>query len=810
MASFCSIAPPAATPRILWVELTSRCPFDCVFCSRKSRRGVGGHMPFSLFESLVGQVSDPRKFLLNYSGESTVYPELIPAIRLARSTGAAVELVSALASAPEALIEGLAASGLTRLTVSIHAADSGAFARIYRHSSFAALRARLERFVDLCRGLAHPPAVDVAFVAMERNLGELAGVTALAAGLGLHAMSIFPVIRRDELPEGASGEPAVDGLRRAIDDARARFPEIAFTVCNPAFTMPAVPLGEAPVPCPGNLPAAARIHSCEQNPWETAHILSNGDVVACEVHDKTPLGCLARQSLAEIWHGEPYRRFRARYVIGDLPECRTCVWKTAYLPGRRRSEIVASRGRNAQLLHGWHEPSGEPHIWSSQQALAVLEPRRGSRALHVNGLLPPGPAALLVRCNGADVGTVTNTGAESLHFGIDFPIAPGGPAPWQIEFRTTHVYRPADRGDGTDGRDLGFALHLAVSKAPLDPARTERQAIAVRPLIDALPRIDRLGRALALFHRRARVADAGRPCAPGLSVIVPERDNPAELEACLSALGAAAERWDEPFEAILVVNGAKKAQYRPFLAQFPSFLWQFHPDSLSFSRAVRAGLRAARFPWVYLLNSDVALEPAALAAAGRHRSSGVFSIASQIVLKDPTRFREETNWTTLFLEDGIASAHDLVPPSACLPTEHFYSGGGASIFQRAALLRLLDASAYDPFYWEDVEWGWRARKLGYRAVFCPASVARHTQGATISRLYSPDEIESIRRRNRLLFHLRNLTAAGSLPAVADAIARSEEEVADYFRSRGALAAVARGRLWNHLAPVSDDEVLATA
>src|SRR3569833_2276839 len=89
---------PAPTPRILWVELTSKCPFDCIFCSRKSRRGSGEHLAFPVFESLVRQVQDPRKFLLNYSGESTVYPDLIAAIQLARSTGATEEQVSALAS----------------------------------------------------------------------------------------------------------------------------------------------------------------------------------------------------------------------------------------------------------------------------------------------------------------------------------------------------------------------------------------------------------------------------------------------------------------------------------------------------------------------------------------------------------------------------------------------------------------------------------------------------------------------------------------------------------------------------------------
>src|SRR5581483_4984162 len=172
---------PARTPRVLWVELTSKCPFDCVFCSRKSRRGAGEHMPFELFERLVGQVEDPRKFLLNYSGESTVYPKLIGAIRLARSTGAAVELVTALGSAAEGLIDELSRSGLTRLTVSIHSADERGFAQIYRHSSLAAVRRNLVRFLALTRGADDRPAVNLAFVAMRRNLDQLSGVAGLAS-----------------------------------------------------------------------------------------------------------------------------------------------------------------------------------------------------------------------------------------------------------------------------------------------------------------------------------------------------------------------------------------------------------------------------------------------------------------------------------------------------------------------------------------------------------------------------------------------------------------------------------------------------
>lgn len=86
----------------------------------------------------------------------------------------------------------------------------------------------------------------------------------------------------------------------------------------------------------------------------------------------------------------------------------------------------------------------------------------------------------------------------------------------------------------------------------------------------------------------------------------------------------------------------------------------------------------------------------------------MFSIASQILPRDPTRSREETNLTTLLLEDGLITAHDLIPQSG-VTAGHFYSGGGASMFQRRLLHSLLASAVYSPFYWEDVEWGWRAR-----------------------------------------------------------------------------------------------------
>jgi GT2 family glycosyltransferase/MoaA/NifB/PqqE/SkfB family radical SAM enzyme len=818
---------PARTPRTLWVELTSKCPFDCIFCSRQVRRGAGVHLPFAVYSSLLDALVDPRKFILNYSGESTVYPDLLPAIQRARATGAFVEMVSVLATMPESLLGPLSQSGLNRLTVSVHATDPAKFAEIYRYSSFATLRSRLERFVELCRATPGPnrppPVVDLAFVAMDTNLTQLSSVASLANALGLRDIMIFPVMRRDEIPAQFETEVAPGGVHRpefekrvqaVVNTASQSHPEIRFTVGNEGFTSTDRRLGEVPVPYPWELPPGALIHSCEQNPWETTHVLSNGDVVACEVLDKIPLGNLFKQPIDEIWRGAPYQGFRERYRCGQVPECRTCPWKRAYQPGPRAPEIIAARGLSSQLLYGWHEPTGEAHIWSSQQSAAVLAPRPGSHTLHISGMLPPGPGNnpndLTIRLNGTEIGRVSNPWDEIISFGLDFAVAANPqervhqPEFWMLEFRTTHVYRPSERGTGSDQRDLGFALVLAVSKTFVDPARTRAQSAAVQPL-RRLVRVTDISARLRRRWSRTPPAQSREAWTPGLSILIPEWDNAKELACCLASVQEAACQFDEPLEMVVIVNGSPKYDYRSLRKAHPHARWRFYDRPLGFGGAVRAGLQSVQYDWVYLLNSDVVLKPSALRVLAPQRSVGTFSVASQIVLKDTTRFRDETNWTTLLVESGLATIHDWIPRSDT-PVPTFYSGGGASLFRTKLLKSLLAPSVYDPFYWEDVEWGWRARKLGYDSWYCPESIAYHTRRSTIGRHYTVETVESIFRRNAMLFQLRNFTTAGSLERVIEEIAGAPRPISSHFLSTATRWKIAHGRFWNHLAPLTDEEV----
>src|SRR5437867_5586122 len=112
------------------------------------------------------------------------------------------------------------------------------------------------------------------------------------------------------------------------------------------------------------------------------------------------------------------------------------------------------------------------------------------------------------------------------------------------------------------------------------------------PLQAAVAFADSLGQLLRTRNRAIRLPRLRK--IPGVSVIVPERGNPALLAECLSSVAKAALEVAEPVETIVVVNGSVPSDYTGIEARHPSIRWVFCARPLGFSGAVRAGLREAR------------------------------------------------------------------------------------------------------------------------------------------------------------------------------------------------------------------------
>ena len=457
------------TPKTLWIELTSKCPFDCVFCTRKSRFGTGRNLDFDIYKRLIAELDSPDFIGLNYSGESIHYPHLQEAIELAVRTGAATELVTAFSSVSKPSLQRIAESGLDRLAISLHTMDPEQYRRIYQFGSLELLKRRVAEFLEMRAGLgARKPRLDFSFVAIDENLDQLLPVVEYTRSTGAVDISIHPIIGRHLVPHDFSRE--LDGsqlrsgfkesLRGAVDAVRNAYPGFTVNVLNPDLD-PNPRLSHTPAYFSPPLPTGARIHGCDQSPFESVHILAGADVVVCEVHDEVSMGNLQERSLREIWHAEAYREFRRKYVEALEPKCRSCVWKLAYVPRRWRSSITVAEGMSPQLLRGWHAQEDGGIIWARQQALIALGNPRRHRRVRMKGILPHGfdgkTNSMTVVANRLPIGEVRNGSGRFMEFDAAFKL----PEPWDhvyLELNTEHLHRPSLEGTSSDSRDLAVGL----------------------------------------------------------------------------------------------------------------------------------------------------------------------------------------------------------------------------------------------------------------------------------------------------------------------------------------------------------------
>lgn len=312
-----------------------------------------------------------------------------------------------------------------------------------------------------------------------------------------------------------------------------------------------------------------------------------------------------------------------------------------------------------------------------------------------------------------------------------------------------------------------------------------RQRLRLAPLSLAVSAAGICSRA-APAHRAERPG----PWPGGVSVVVPERDAPGLLREALAALSDALREVREPSQVVVVANGAPRERYAEIARDFPLVEWEHSDAPLGFAGAIERGLARARHGGTYLLNNDMALERGALSALLPLRGERVFAIGSQILQADATGRREETGFTDWYVDGGGLRLYHAPPPDSV--AKHLCASGGAALFRTALLARYLPASrAYDPFYWEDVEWSLRAWRDGFDVLFCPHSRGVHRHRATTSRFYAPEELERIVERNRLLFDARHdASGAGTSALMSRACGlpyASQRELARGSCAAGVLA-----------------------
>ena len=197
-----------------------------------------------------------------------------------------------------------------------------------------------------------------------------------------------------------------------------------------------------------------------------------------------------------------------------------------------------------------------------------------------------------------------------------------------------------------------------------------------------------------------------------------------------------------------------------------AFLQSQHPEvhvlrlrHAGFAEASNAAVAAADTDVVVLLNTDVIVSPDFLPPLLEDLAApDVFAVGCKFVNPDGSLTDALGNRTSGSWEGGLLLIHHETDPERLRARcPQLYANGGAMACQRAKWLALGGFQAlYRPFYWEDVDLGYRAWGRGWRVLYEPDSVVVHEQGSTIGRLYDREWVELMSAKNAVLFSWRNL------------------------------------------------------
>lgn len=225
------------------------------------------------------------------------------------------------------------------------------------------------------------------------------------------------------------------------------------------------------------------------------------------------------------------------------------------------------------------------------------------------------------------------------------------------------------------------------------------------------------------------------------------------LASCLPLL---LEQTYPHYQVVVVDNGSSDESV-PFLRQqFPQVRLIQNEENLGFSRGINAGLRQINSDVVVLLNNDVLVQPTWLAELIRpfQEASQIGIVGSKLLYPDGTIQHLGAELTyplahSRHFHHKKAAVGD-VPAVQDVP----YVTGAAMAVHRSVFsqIGLLD-EMFHPFYYEEVDFCYRAKAAGFRVVVAAQATAVHNESASMNKVQGL-KLQTL-QRNRYRFVLKH-------------------------------------------------------
>lgn len=239
-----------------------------------------------------------------------------------------------------------------------------------------------------------------------------------------------------------------------------------------------------------------------------------------------------------------------------------------------------------------------------------------------------------------------------------------------------------------------------------------------------------------------------------ISAIVPTYRGQSRLEANLDSVAAALRGSGETWEILVLDDGGGGIGISRERGTRVIAL----PENRGYGPAVNAGVKEAKGDYLLILNDDVRLEEGAVRILRSYfPDPGLFAVVPAI--RSPLAECGDEGGKAGSWNAGLLEIEEV---DRDRPHPTLYPVGCCFLCPRQLF---LDIGGYDdvlaPFFWEDVDLGYRAWRHGLTILHAPAAVCHHQGSATLAEHRSLAERERTYLRNRVLFHLRNLQDPGA-------------------------------------------------
>lgn len=202
---------------------------------------------------------------------------------------------------------------------------------------------------------------------------------------------------------------------------------------------------------------------------------------------------------------------------------------------------------------------------------------------------------------------------------------------------------------------------------------------------------------------------------------------------------------------IIVADDASTDKSIAYIKQlqkkYPKLTYLKHAKNVGFGRNLNSAVKKSKGDFVVILNNDIRPHKNYIKNTLHHfKDPKVLGVTfAELGNENYARFFWKQGY--LQFDKGRASKTHISG----------WLNGGSSIIRKDYFLKLGGFDhVYEPFYFEDSDFGFRAWKSGYTLLWEPKAVVEHKHESTMSR-FPKKHLIYVKERNHLIFTKRNIS-----------------------------------------------------